>query len=56
MAIGAHNGRKVAALITDMDTPLGYNIGNSLEVIESVEVLKGRGSGRPDRSVLSAGR
>lgn len=43
VAIGAHNGRKVAALITDMDTPLGYNIGNSLEVIESVEVLKGRG-------------
>ena len=42
VAIGAHNGRKVAALITDMDTPLGYNIGNSLEVIESVEVLKGR--------------
>ena len=43
VSIGAHNGRKVAALITDMDTPLGYNIGNSLEVIESVEVLKGRG-------------
>lgn len=43
VAIGAHNGRKVAALITDMETPLGYNIGNSLEVIESVEVLKGRG-------------
>ena len=43
VAIGAHNGRKVAALITDMDTPLGYNIGNSLEVIESVEVLKGCG-------------
>jgi pyrimidine-nucleoside phosphorylase len=43
VAIGAHNGRKVAALITDMDTPLGHNIGNSLEVMESMEVLKGRG-------------
>ena len=43
VAIGTHNGRKVAALITDMDTPLGYNIGNSLEVIESVAVLKGHG-------------
>lgn len=43
VSIGQHNGRKVAALITDMDTPLGHNIGNSLEVIESVEVLKGRG-------------
>ncbi len=43
VSIGTHNGRKVAALITDMDTPLGKNIGNSLEVIESVEVLKGCG-------------
>ena len=43
VSIGWHNGRKVAALITDMDTPLGYNIGNSLEVMESVEVLKGHG-------------
>ena len=43
VAIGTHNGRRVAALITDMDTPLGYNIGNSLEVIESVQVLKGNG-------------
>ena len=43
LSISQHNGRKVAALITDMDTPLGHNIGNSLEVIESVEVLKGHG-------------
>ena len=43
VAIGTHNGRRVAALITDMDTPLGHNIGNSLEVAESMEVLKGRG-------------
>ena len=43
VAIGTHNGRRVAALITDMDTPLGYNIGNSLEVIESVQVLRGKG-------------
>ena len=34
VAIGTHNGRNVAALITDMDTPLGHNIGNSLEVME----------------------
>ena len=43
VSIGARHGRKVAAMITDMDTPLGHNIGNSLEVIESMEVLKGRG-------------
>ena len=32
VAIGTHHGRRVAAMITDMDTPLGHNIGNSLEV------------------------
>ena len=32
VAIGTHHGRRVAAMITDMDTPLGRNIGNSLEV------------------------
>ena len=30
-------------MITDMDTPLGRNIGNSLEVMESMDVLKGKG-------------
>lgn len=42
--IGKKAGRRVAAVISDMDTPLGKNIGNSLEVIEAVEVLKGKGS------------
>ena len=41
--IGKKCQRKVAALITDMNTPLGNNIGNSLEVIEAVEVLNGKG-------------
>lgn len=41
--IGENAGRKTAALITDMDIPLGNYIGNSLEVIESVETLKGNG-------------
>jgi len=39
--IGKACSRNIAAVITDMDTPLGTNIGNSLEVIEAVEVLKG---------------
>ena len=43
VSIGTHHGRRVAAMITDMDTPLGRNIGNSLEVMESMEVLKGKG-------------
>ena len=43
VAIGENAGRRVTALITNMDIPLGYAIGNSLEVIESVETLKGNG-------------
>ena len=41
--IGKNCNRNVAALITDMQKPLGKNIGNSLEVIEAVDVLKGKG-------------
>ncbi len=41
--IGKGAGRKIAALITNMDVPLGHNIGNSLEIIEAVETLKGNG-------------
>lgn len=41
--IGRGAGRKIAALITDMDVPLGHNIGNSLEIKEAVETLKGNG-------------
>ena len=41
--IGKGAGRKMSALITDMDVPLGFNIGNSLEVMEAVKVLKGEG-------------
>ena len=43
VAIGKAAGKRMRALITDMDRPLGYNIGNSLEVIEAIETLKGNG-------------
>jgi pyrimidine-nucleoside phosphorylase len=47
---GERMGKKVVALITDMDQPLGNKIGNALEVIEVVEVL--RGGGPEDLRVL----
>jgi pyrimidine-nucleoside phosphorylase len=40
---GERMGKQVVALITDMDQPLGNMIGNALEVVEVVEVLRGRG-------------
>lgn len=41
--IGKAAGKRMRALITDMDRPLGYAIGNSLEVKEAIETLKGNG-------------
>jgi pyrimidine-nucleoside phosphorylase len=41
--IGRGMGKKVAALLTDMEQPLGRTVGNALEVLECIETLKGRG-------------
>jgi pyrimidine-nucleoside phosphorylase len=43
VSIGRASGVRTEALITAMDAPLGRMVGNSLEIIESIETLKGRG-------------
>ncbi len=43
--IGKRCGRRTAALITNMDTPLGNAVGNALEIKEAVEILKGNKKG-----------
>lgn len=42
--IGNQNGKNVKALLTDMNEPIGNTVGNSLEVIEAIQTLKGNGS------------
>lgn len=39
--IGTALGRNVSAVISDMDSPLGFAVGNTLEVVEAVKILKG---------------
>ena len=53
--IGENINKKVIAIITDMNEPLGKHIGNSLEVIEAIEILKGNISGRLKEVSLELG-
>lgn len=41
--IGKGAGKQVKVVLTNMDEPLGYSIGNANEIIESIETLKGNG-------------
>ncbi len=50
VGIGRGNGVRTVAVLTDMSEPLGWAVGNALEIEESIEVL--RGEGPPDTSAL----
>jgi pyrimidine-nucleoside phosphorylase len=54
--IGTAQGVRTVALLTDMSTPLGYAIGNAVEVAESVEVLAGGGPADVVELVLTLAR
>ena len=41
--IGMHHGKMVAAVISSMESPLGFAVGNALEVDEAIETLQGKG-------------
>ncbi|MHC4452481.1 MAG: thymidine phosphorylase [Planctomycetota bacterium] len=41
--VGTLSGKRVSALLTDMNTPIGYTIGNGLETTEALEILHGQG-------------
>jgi pyrimidine-nucleoside phosphorylase len=53
-SLGEQAGREVVCLLTDMDQPLGAAVGNSLEVLEALETVRGRGPADFSELVLDA--
>lgn len=43
LAIGKQHGNECVAVVTNMNQPLGNTVGNSLEIMESIDILKGQG-------------
>ena len=53
--IGSHYQKEVVCVLTNMDEPLGNTIGNGLEVMESIETLKGNGPDDLQELVITLG-
>ena len=53
--VGRAAGKKTAAVVTDMDEPLGYAVGNALEVREAISALKGESAGHLMELCLALG-
>ncbi|MEG1316320.1 MAG: thymidine phosphorylase, partial [Oscillospiraceae bacterium] len=55
VALGKNAGKKTVAIVSDMDEPLGFAIGNALEVKEAIAVLKGESAGNLRELCLALG-
>lgn len=54
--IGKNAGKKIAAVVSDMNQPLGHNVGSYLETIEAIEVLEGKIGRLRDLSIILASK
>jgi pyrimidine-nucleoside phosphorylase len=54
LSLGQEAGREVVCLLTDMDQPLGFAVGNAVEVLEALDTVRGGGPGDLGELVLDA--
>ncbi|MBO4412940.1 MAG: thymidine phosphorylase [Clostridia bacterium] len=54
--IGKNAGKKICAIVSDMNQPLGSNVGSLMETIDAIEVLEGKDGRLKDLSILLAAK